>query len=186
MTKRRQPLIPCTIKDKAFVPLAQSWAMETYSLSEGEMVFVKIDKERFWPGHQAFMAFIRDVWHNLSDEARAKCPTPDILRYRMLIACGYKTTKAFVCKDEAEAIRLSRIADSITPISESAYRVMSIVKADDAYVLVIEQARSQAMKAMNADEFEESVLMVEDEVARMFGITRKTIAAWKREKEILT
>lgn len=186
MPKRRIPLIPCRVKGKAFVPLAPEWAMSAFDLAEGEMVFVKIDRERYWPGHQAFMAFIRDCWHSLPDAEREEYKNEDVLRYRLLIAAGYTTTNVFVCQDEAEAIRTARIIRSVTSQEEADYQIVSIVGAPEEpekkIIVVVERARSQAMKAMASKEFRESVVKVEDKIAEMYGITRETIAAWKKER----
>jgi hypothetical protein len=183
--KRKTPAIKVTYRGNAFHPLSPSWASQFYD--EGQQYFVKVEKERYWPGHQAFMAFIREAWQSLPESRRKEFPNEDFLRYRLLIAAGYSERRMFICRDKPEAIRMADMVDQLfPPTEEDRYRLVSIVGSDNApeefAVLMVERPLSQAMDAMDSDTFWQSVEAVENHLATMFGITRETIAKWKQSK----
>lgn len=146
-------------REGAFVPLNPE---ETNRLFyEGELVFLKPDRKRYWPRHQWFMALIRDAWVSLPDEKREKYPSPDILRKRLLIASGFSIVRSFVCKTNEDA---AKYAEFIAP-SLDFYTVISI----QDNILVLLTAQSQAIDAMDENTFKESCQAVIEELSKMTG-----------------
>lgn len=128
-----KPLFPA-VADKHFV------VDQIYVLSE--------TRERSDESHAHYFACVYHAWANLSDEESEQYPTPEHLRYKALIACGYSMTRQIVLHDARDAIKM---AFHLTEESDG-YDAVTVI---DNVVTII-KPRSQNYKSMKRHEFQKS------------------------------
>lgn len=117
-----------------------------------------------------YFASVKNAWDNLPDEIALQYPTPEHLRKKALVACGYATHRVLVLASPKEARKAGTEMRQIDP-----YAVLEI----SGNVLNIWQARSQQQSkmkgGMSAAEFKESKKAVLDWCAGLIGTTRDTL-----------
>lgn len=116
--------------------------------------------------HNHFFAALTEAWRNLPAEQYERFPTVDHLRKWALIRTGYFNRRELVCSSKAEAVR---VAAFLRPADEFA-----VVTAHEAVVMIL-TARSQAMRAMNKQEFQVCKEAILDEVAALIDVSRKQL-----------
>jgi hypothetical protein len=125
-------------------------------------------EDRSEVSHRHEFAWLREAWQSLPDALRRDYPSSEHLRKRALIETGHCTMQDYVCGSRAEAARwaanLRRELDeyALVVVSESAVRVF--------------RAKSQAMKAMGKDEFQQSKTDVLEWVAGLLQVEPETLA----------
>lgn len=117
--------------------------------------------------HRHYFAAVANGWQSLPDYMLVSYPTPEVLRKKLLIKCGYADERSIVCASKAEALR---VAAFIKPMDEYA-----IVTAREAVVRVY-TAQSQSMRAMGKAEFQASKQKVLDALDDLLGTERGTAA----------
>lgn len=80
---------------------------------------MEVHEQRSSAAHKAYFASIKTAWKNLPESYRDEYPTPEHLRKRALVACGYCNTKTLNCTN-----------------GEMAERVMAFVKQFDEFAVV--------------------------------------------------
>ena len=126
----------------------------TYSMAPYE--------DRSVRSHNHFFALVASAWQTLPEDLADQYPTPEHLRKRALIKTGYRDERSVVCSSHAEALR---VAAFTKPIDD--YAVV-IVREN---VVVHYTAKSQSIRAMGKELFQQSKVAVLDELARLIGVT---------------
>jgi len=127
---------------------------ETYKLVEHH--------DRSDNSHRHFFASVKNAWDNLPDALLDEYPSPEHLRKKALVACGYADHRDHVCASKQEARKLRAFvkdtADdyAIVECRENVVRVWT--------------AKSQSVKAMGAKEFQESKQKVLDWLDALLGV----------------
>lgn len=151
--------IACRYSKDVFIPLSPKAIQGKFQ--DGELVFLRVDRKRHWPGHQAFMALMNDAFETMPDNLREEYTSPDVLRRRLLIAAGFANIDSIVCKNNDDAIKtaykMAKFTDDHTFLSLR------------GSVVVIARANSQAMDKMDADTFKKSCQAVQEELAKLLG-----------------
>lgn len=159
--------IACRYREGVFSPLSPKAIQDKFQ--EGELVFLRVDRKRNWPGHQAFMALINDAFETMPDNLREEYSSPDILRRRLLIASGYATIDSIVCTSNDEAIKTAYKMAKFT----NDHTFLSLRGS----VVVIARAHSQAMDKMDADTFKASCEACIDQLEKLLGCSKEEIKA---------
>lgn len=123
-------------------------------------------QQRSVKSHDHFFAVVHDAWLNLPEEMALRWPSEDHLRRFALIRAGYCTQREIVCASRAEAVRW---AAEMTKASEFA-----VVEATGPVVTIFE-AKSQSMRAMGKQAFEDSKGKVLDVLAGLIGTDPTTL-----------
>jgi hypothetical protein len=110
--------------------------------------------------HKGYFARIREAWTNLPDDIADAYPSPESLRKRALIKCGYAKLTEVLAASSREA---AKMAEAMTAADEFAL----VVIEDRA--LRIWRAQSQSVKAMGGKAFKESIDRVEHWIAALIG-----------------
>ena len=128
-----------------------------------------VQKERSRKSHNHYFTCIHSAWMNLPERYGMEpwSQTEDHLRYYALIKTGWFDSQTHACGSKAEA---GRWAARLRPLD--AY---SIVVAQGSTVVVY-TARSQAVKAMGAKDFQKSKVDVLDFVADLAGVSANQLA----------
>lgn len=117
--------------------------------------------------HSHYFASLSEAWSNLTEEAAERFPTVDHLRKFALIKAGFRDERSTVCSSKAEALRFAAF---IKPIDEFAF-----VTVSEATVTVY-TAKSQSLRAMGKQVFQESKDKVLDIAWGMCGVRREEAA----------
>jgi hypothetical protein len=118
-------------------------------------------EERSRASHNQYFASVHEAWTNLPEDMADRYPTEDHLRKWALIKAGYRDERSTVCGSKAEAVRFAAF---VRPIDDYA-----VVVANDCTVTVY-TAKSQSMRAMGKETFQESKSRVLDVLAAMIGV----------------
>ncbi|MCX2699359.1 hypothetical protein [Ochrobactrum chromiisoli] len=147
---------------EAMVPASPFWAARAdRQFVVGEVYKIVEHHDRSEASHNHYFASIANAWNTLTDEMLAEYPTPEHLRKKMLVKCGYADERSIVCASKADAERMA-----------------AFVKPMDAYAVVIHReavvkvftAQSQSMKAMGKREFQESKTAVLEAIDKLLGV----------------
>ena len=111
--------------------------------------------------HSHYFAVINDGWQNLPEHLADRFPTSEHLRKYALIKAGFHDSHSITCASKAEALR---VAAFVRPADE-----FSVVTVSEATVTRY-TAKSQSMKAMGKQKFQESKTAVLDVIAAMIGV----------------
>lgn len=112
--------------------------------------------------HDHFFVTVDEAWENLPEHLAARYATSDHLRKEALIKAGYYTSRDFVARSNAEAIRLAAF---VRPTDEYALFVVTNC------IVTEYKAKSQSQKAMGKAAFQDSKDKVLAIVAEMIGTT---------------
>ncbi len=137
----------------------------------GETYTLEVVEERSAASHSHFFAALNEAWSNLPDDLAQRFQTVEHLRKYALIKAGYFDERSIVCASKAEA---SRVAAFIKPMDGYA-----IVATSEATVRVF-TAKSQSMRAMGKETFQDSKTKVLEIVADMIGKSRAQLSAHAR------
>lgn len=154
--------ITATWDGEAFYPASPYWAARAdQHFVVGEIYKIVEHRDRSEASHNHYFASITNAWNTLPDELLAEYPTPEHLRKKMLIKCGYADERSIVCASKAEA---ERMAAFVKPMD--AYAVVIFREA----VVKVFTAQSQKMKAMGKREFQESKTAVLEAIDKLLGV----------------
>lgn len=117
--------------------------------------------------HNHYFASIAEAWKNLPDHLLAEYPSPEHLRKKMLVRCGFADERSVVCSSNSEALR---IASFVRPLDE--YAVVIVRET----VVRVFTAQSQSMKSMGRKVFQDSKSKVLDALDDLLEVERGTIA----------
>ena len=106
----------------------------------GLVYTVDADEPHSDAGRRAFFAELRSLWNNLPENLDSDYPTPEHLRKRALIKCGYYTSNSVVLKTDDEA---RVVAGIMKPLDE-----FSVVVVRGNVVTVY---RAKSTKQRNVD-----------------------------------
>lgn len=142
------------------VPVRRALADKTYV--DGESYRLGVIEERSANSHSHYFAALNEAWMNLPDDMAERFPTVEHLRKYALIQAGFRDERSIACASKAEALR---IAAFIKPMD--GYAVVIVREA----VVTVLTAKSQSMKAMGKEDFQQSKQKVLDLVSVMIGVT---------------
>ncbi|ASP85042.1 MULTISPECIES: hypothetical protein [Sinorhizobium] len=153
---------------EAFEPANRHWARECDKrFVVGEFYTLAEHNDRSKASHNHYFAAVAEAWQNLPEiyAGMSFAESSEHLRAYALIKKGYCDTHTIVCSSKAEA---KRLAAFIRPID--AFSVVDVKEATvTRYV-----AKSQSMKAMDKQEFQESKTAVLDYLDDLIGVERGT------------
>lgn len=160
------PALHLRFDGEAFIPKAPRFAEKHYKA--GETYRMVTEQERSRASHDHYFARLRDIWMNLPEMIAENFPSVEHLRKRALIDVGYYDEEIIDC-----GIRKGTVAVAA-----------AIRKRDDfALVFVREQfviirvAKSQSLKAMGPQAFQDSKDKVLALVCEMVGVAPDQITA---------
>lgn len=116
--------------------------------------------ERSLDSHRHYFACINNAWANLPEALADEYPSPESLRKRALIKCGYCDMTKIVCRTNADALAVAAL---VTAMDEFA-----LVNVSDN-VVTVWRAHSQAMRAMGKAKFQESKDRVLHWISQLIG-----------------
>lgn len=155
-----------------FRVLSNYWAMRAdRDFVVGEVYPMLLHQERSAASHNHYFATLANGWANLPDDKMDEYPTPEHLRKKLLVWCGYADERSIVCSSKAEAQRVAAFVKPSDP-----YAVVTVREA----VVRVFTAQSQSVKAMGAKAFQESKQAVLDKLDDMLGVERGTTASQAR------
>ena len=160
------PLYPITFEwnGEVMVPLNKRLANKQYVV--GEYYRLEAREERSTVSHDHFFACVQETWKNLPEDMAEHYPTPDHLRKRALIKCGYRNERSIVCASAEEA---RKVAAFIQPFDDMAY----IVIRDN--VVTVYTAESQSLQSQDKERFQASKNAVLDLLSTMIGVSVETL-----------
>lgn len=133
----------------------------------GEHYRLEHREERSEASHRQYFAALHEAWLNLPDDLAAEFPTSEHLRKFALIRAGYRDERSIIASSKAEALR---VAAFVKPMDE--YAIVSV----SGPAVVVLTAKSQSVRAMGKQTFQESKGAVLDLVAGLIGASRDEIA----------
>lgn len=160
----------------AIYPLAFRWsgeAMEPINpkLADkqyvvGEIYRLEPREDRSEASHSHYFAALNEAHKNLPEYLAEQFPTVDHLRKWALIKAGHCDQRSVVVASRAEALRLVAF---MKPIDQ--YAVVVAVNA----TVTVYTAKSQSMRAMGKQVFEDSKTAVLEIAAQMVGTSTETL-----------
>lgn len=153
---------------EAFQPANRHWASQCDKrFVVGEFYTLAEHNDRSMNTHRHYFASVAEAWKNLPEHFSGLpfAESAEHLRAYALIRTGYCDAHTIVCSSKAEA---SRMAAFIRPIDG-----FSIVDVKEATVTRY-VAKSQSMKAMDKQEFQQSKVAVLDFLDDLIGVARGT------------
>jgi hypothetical protein len=126
---------------------------ETYPMAPVEV--------RSGASHNHYFAAVNEAWSNLPESLSGQYPTAEHLRKAALIRAGYRDERSIVCNSRAEALR---VAAFIKPMDE--YALVAVSEA----VVRVYTAKSQSLRAMGREAFQQSKTDVLEVLADMIGV----------------
>lgn len=159
MTDR--PLL-CNWDGESFTPANQHWAKEADKLFVvGERYALVQHEDRSEISHRHEFAWLREAWKQLPEKMAEQLPTPEHLRKRALIECGYYHETMVDAGSQAAALR-----------------VAAFMRADDDFAHIVTRgpyvvkrvAKSQSRRAMPRKEFQESKTKLMDFVSALIQV----------------
>ena len=150
------------------VPVNRRWqSLADRHLVVGEEYYLAEHNDRSLNSHRHYFASVAEAWRNLPEHFSGLpfTESAEHLHAYALIRTGYCDAHTIVCSSKAEA---SRMAAFIRPIDG-----FSIVDVKEATVTRY-VAKSQSMKAMDKQEFQQSKVAVLDFLDDLIGVERGT------------
>lgn len=154
-------MIRARVHGGALVPIGR----HAETLTEGETVYVTIDRERSDASHRHEFAWLKQAWESLPESLAGEpwAASPEHLRKYALIQCGYCDVREVVVADGDDA---KRVMAFVRPLVDR----YAIVAASGPVVRIY-TARSQSRRAMGKADFQESKTRIMDWVAQLLGTT---------------
>lgn len=137
-------------------------------LDPGEIVLVTIDRGRSEASHRHQFAWVREAWTNLPESVMFEewAATPETLRKRALIECGYYEQ---IIVDCAESKAAKDVAKAIGAARRAAHGyALAVVRGP---IAVVRWPESQSLKAMGGKRFQESKEAIMGWIAAQIGVT---------------
>lgn len=151
-------------RDGCFVPEGRTALYCNDEFGEGEVVTFERHEERSVNSHNHYFACIAEAWNNLP-EADERFPNPDALRKWALIKAGYCTEAKVSCDSPEQAATIAAFMGFTEGVV--------VVVRDNIVVRYV--ARSQSLRAMNKQEFQQSKDAVLDVLAELIAVKRRRL-----------
>lgn len=142
------------------VPRSKAYADRSYV--DTEEYRLDVSEERSINTHNHEFAWLQTAWESLPENFSDSYPTPEHLRKRALIDCGYFNETIIDCDTEAAAERVAahlRSKDDFSLIRVRGNLVVEWV------------AKSQSRRAMKKKEFQESKSALIELISGMIGVS---------------
>jgi len=152
----------------AMVPLDRFRGLCDRQFVVGETYQLVVNESRSAVSHKHYFASVNEAWENLGEDLTVQFPTSEHLRKHALIKAGYCDKRSVVCASKAEALR---VAAFIRPMDE--YAIVAVSEA----TITVYTAKSQSMRAMGKQVFQESKQAVLDIVSGMIGVSPAALSA---------
>lgn len=117
--------------------------------------------------HRHEFAWLREAWQNLPEQLQDEFPSPEHLRKRALIECGFYDQTIIDVGSKAGAMRVAQYARG-----EDEYAV-AVVRGP---IVVVRKAKSQSRRAMDKHEFQASKTAILEWVATLLGVTSEQLS----------
>lgn len=152
---------------ESFQVLTRHQSLADAQFCIGQTYRLEVVEERSAVSHSHYFAALNEAWSNLPDDLAERFQTVDHLRRYALIKAGYFDEKTIALASKAEALR---VAAFVKPMDDYA-----IVATSEATVRVF-TAKSQSMRAMGKEAFQDSKTKVLEIVADMIGSSRAQLS----------
>ena len=165
MTER--PIVLRYEGDGCFTPVGEKMRL----LSDEQFVvgcrYTMVEQQdRSWSSHRHYFASIKEGWLNLPDNLVSEYLTPEHLRKKMLIKCGFADEQAVTFETRTDAARFMMYAQRM---DEYAVVVIS------GSVVKIYTAKSQSAKEMGRKQFQESKRKVLEAIEDLLEVKRGSL-----------
>ena len=136
-------------------------------LADGEVVLVSIERGRSASSHKHQFAWLHDAWASLPESLMFEdwAATPETMRKRALIECGYYEQAIVDCSGDKAA---REVAKALGAARRAANGYAVAVVRDG--VAIVRWPESQSVKAMGGKRFQESKTKIMDWVAGKLGV----------------
>lgn len=158
------PPLPFRYIDGKMVPSSRRQA-DRYFV-EGEAYALEEHNARSLNSHNHYFAALHSAWLNIPENLSPEYPSEEHFRKKLLIQAGYCDTQNIVFSTSNDAIKASSLA-----LARDDYCVANV----EGRVLTIWTAKSQSMRAMGKQVFQESKTKVLEIAASMIGTTPETL-----------
>lgn len=166
------PPLPFRYVEGKMVP--RSRAMADRYFAEGEVYTLEEHHARSLNSHNHYFASLHSAWLNLPEALSAEYPTEDHFRKKLLIRAGYCDEQKIVFATDNDAIKAAGLV-----LARDDFCVADVKER----VLTIWTAKSQSMRAMGKQQFQESKTKVLELAAEMIGLTLEELSAPHDDKE---
>jgi hypothetical protein len=146
----------------AHVPMARFKKQCEETFVVDQIYLLDEAKGRSSKSHDHFFCCVLEAYKNLPDDIADEYISVEQFRKKCLIRAGYADERSIVCSSKAEAVR---IAAFVRPMDCYAIVVPS------ECVVTVYTAKSQSLKAMGGQDFQESKEKTLQIMAEMIGIT---------------
>lgn len=135
----------------------------------GELYRIELEEDHSTDkSRRHYFAALRQAWNNLPPHLAEHYPSPEHLRKKTLVICGYHKEYNFIFDSAAHA------KDAGRHMREMDSYAVIIARGN---VLRVYQAKSQSRRSMKKAEFQASKTAVLNEVADMIGVAPATLSA---------
>lgn len=142
-------------------------------LDDGEIVFVEVERGRSPSSHKHQFAWIKDAWNSIPERLMFEewAATPETLRKRALIECGFYEQIIIDCADAKTA---KEVARELGKAHRAAHGYA--VAAVRGSVAVVRFPQSQSMRSMGGERFKQSKAAILDWIADKIGVAPEDLA----------
>lgn len=151
-------------RDGVLVPQGRTAMFCDDEFGEGEIITFERHEERSARSHNHYFACIAEAWNNLPD-ADERFPTPEALRKWALIRSGW-------CIENTHVASSPEQANLIAAFMGNSEGVIIVVRDN---VVKRYTAKSQSVKAMNKQQFQQSKVDVLDTIAELIRVKRSRL-----------
>ena len=159
--------IHCTWDGESFVPLARFAKLCDRDFVVGHLYPLVVQEDRSAASHRQYFASLHEAWTQLPEDVAEQFPSTEHLRKRGLIDAGYYDEEIIDCGSNKVA---PNMAVAIRKRDDFA-----LIFVRDQFVIV-RTAKSQSMRAMGKEVFQESKDKVLDIVWGLCGTTPQAAA----------
>jgi hypothetical protein len=128
----------------------------------GEIRPMAVYEDRSYASHDHQFAWLTEAWRNLPEDLAELYPSPEHLRKRALIQCGYYDETIVDAGTRAAALR---VAAAFRAREEFSWIVVR------GPLVVIRTAKSQSRRSMAKGEFQESKTAIMELIAGLIGVS---------------
>lgn len=146
---------------------------------EGEVVTIELDPDRSRQTHNHYFACIKTAWDNLPEQIVSVpfAVSPETLRSHALCAMGYCDTEVIACGSEARA------QETAAYLSRMAVRFKGYALTEiNGTLVTCHTPKSQSMKAMGREDFQDSKRAVLQYLADLIGVAVSDLTRTAKER----
>lgn len=158
--------------DHVMRPMERFASLARKQFQVGEVYSLEVREARSSASHAHYFACVDDAWENLSPEQTEQFKTSDHLRGWALIETGFYIEEVTECGTHEEALHVAAITRRLFNRKAPELYIEIRVKGN---IVVERYPRSQALQAMDKDEFQRSKTAVLNLLADSIGVTRKEL-----------